>query len=140
MEETRKRRWLIVLFFSVIASLFIGFIYAAINGPMDPRYRRRLENAVTRFKQQQRQKPPDTVNITLDLNQEIQIGKNKIAFVGLENNILHLELFIMELDPEAGYPQAIPLKTARQGVQLGDYRYILKSAGKTRIRLQRIAE
>jgi len=139
MEETRKRRWLIVLFFSVLASLFIGFIYAAIKGPMDPRYRRRLENAVTQFNQQQ-QKPPDTVNITLGLNQEIHIGKNKIAFVGLENNILHLELFIMELDPEAGYPQAIPLKTARQGVQLGDYRYILKSAGKTSIRLRRITE
>lgn len=140
MEETRKRRWLIILFFGVIACLFIGFIYTAMKGPIDPRYRRRLENAVTQYRERQRLKPPDTVNISLGLDQEIQIGKNKLVFKGIENKILYLELFILELDPEAGYPRAIPISKARGGIQLGDHFYVLKSAGKSRIRLKRIIE
>jgi hypothetical protein len=140
MEETRKRRWLIILFFTVIAGLFIGFIYSAITGRVDPRYRRRLENSVTRFNERQQQKAPDTINITLNVGQQIQVGKNKIAFKALENGMLHLELFILELDPEAGYPHTIPVKDARRGIELGDHRYVLKSASKSQIKLKRIVK
>ena len=104
---------------------------------MDPRYRQRLERAVSDFRQHQLERAPDTVNITLELDQEIQIGRNRIAFKGLENNVLHLELYILELDPEAGYPKSIPIKDARRGVELGDYHYVLKSVGKSRIKLRR---
>jgi hypothetical protein len=140
MEETRKRRWLIILFFTLVACLFIGFIYSAMTGSVDPRYRRRLEDSVNRFKEQQRRLQPDTVNIALRLNEEIQVGKNKIAFKGLKKNTLHLELFILDLDPEGGYPYALPVKEARRGIQLGEHRYVLKSASPSHIRLQRITK
>ena len=61
MEETRKRRWLIILFFGLMASLFAGFIYTALTGPRDPRYRR-MENAAANYKQELKNRMPvDTV-------------------------------------------------------------------------------
>ena len=138
MEETRKRRWLIFVFFGLIAALFAGFIHLATTGPRDPRYRR-LENAATNYKQQLKaRRPADTINIFLPLGERVRIDKNVVVYRGLENNMALIDIFISDLDPQQAYRHAVPKSDAGKQIRLGGQTFQLKSITAGKLKLKRV--
>lgn len=139
MEETRKRRWLMILFFGLIASLFVGFIYVALTGPIDPRYRRRLENAAASFRQElnaRRQVEP--VNIFLPVGERVSVDNNVLVYRGMENNMAVVDVFITALDPQTSYRHRIASSDTGTNIRLGGYHYQIESIGASRLRLKRV--
>lgn len=139
MEETRKRRWMMVLFFGLIASLFVGFIYLALTGPRDPRYRRRLEEAAASFKQELKsRKPVDTVNIFLPVGERVRIDNNVVIYRGQENKTALIDVFITDLDPQTPYRHRIARDEIGNEIRLGGHSYRIISIGGKKLRLKRI--
>ena len=137
MEETRKRRWLIILFFTVLTVLFVSFIYFGFKGPIDPRYRRRLEEAVQQYRKQADAKK-DTINVVLSKGKTRQIGNIVLGYRGIENDTLLIDVIILELDPEMTYPHKIPSSKKKQEIRLGGQPFKIISAGKSSVHLRRI--
>lgn len=130
MEETHKNRWLAVSYLALIAVFFIGFIYAAIVGSRDPRDRR-LGTTVSHP-----QSRNDDVIVILSLGREQKVGRNKLVYHGLENDRIHIAVYIADLDPEVAYHHTITIKDARKGIRLGGQPFVLISAGKSTIHLK----
>ena len=137
MEETKKRRWLIILFFTVLAVLFSSFIYFGYKGPIDPRYRRRLEETVQQYRKQASAKT-DTINVVLSKGQKRQIGNIILSYRGIEKSTLLIDVVILELDPEMTYPHKIPTSKKKQQIRLGGQPIKIVSAGKSSLHLRRV--
>ena len=141
MEQTRKRRWLMVLFFGLIASLFIGFIYVALTGPIDPRYQRRIENAASDFRQELKSRNPvDRINIILPVGERIQVDNNVVVYRGLNNGIALIDVYITDLDPRSAYRHSVPKSDIGKNIRLGGHAYQLKSIGSAKIKLKRFKQ
>ena len=138
MEETRKRRFLIILFFGLIASLFAGFVYTALTGSRDPRYRR-MENAAANYKQELKNRMPvDTVNIVLPIGERIQIDNNVVVYRGLENKMVLIDVFITDLDPQTPYRHRVPKSDVGNSIRIGGHSYRLISIAAAKLRLKRV--
>jgi hypothetical protein len=135
MEETGKKRWLLILFFMTIGALFVGFIYFTLFGDRDPRYRR-LEESASSFKAS-RAAAPDPLNIRLTRDQAKTVGNLRLVYHGCEDAKVIISVTISELDPEVAYRHRIPLQEARAGVRLGGQPFKVVSAGKSELHLVR---
>ena len=139
MEETRKRRLLIILFFGMIAWLFVGFIYLALTGPRDPRYRQRLEDAAARYKKElDTRRSEDTINIFLSVGKRVRVDDNVMIYRGLENRMALVDVFITLLDPQTSYRHRIAKSDTGKIVRLGGHDYQIKSISASRLRLKRL--
>jgi hypothetical protein len=138
MEETRKRRWLIVLFFGLIASLFAGFIYTALTGPRDPRYRR-IENAAAGHRREMKRRlPADAVTIILPVGERVRVDKNVMIYRGLENKMAQIDVFITDLDPQTPYRHAVSKSDAETPIRLGGQPFQLESITAAKLKLKRV--
>lgn len=136
MEEAGKRRWLLIGFFLVIGVLFIGFIYAAINGPRSWQHQRRLDDAADR--RESRTTPrADETNIVLALGQVRVVGKIKLIYRGREGDRINVDVIIPELDPEMAFHHSIVEDDARKGLLLGGQNFKLVSARTSTLHLYR---
>ena len=134
MDRIFKRRWQTILFFSVLAILFIAIFYGAFHGPWDPRFRRRMEETARQYKKA----PPPPIQkdkITLTRNEPLTVGKNRFLFYGIEENQVHIAVYLLELDPEFAYHYRIPIKEARKGFRMGGQYFVLRSQRQNRIQL-----
>jgi hypothetical protein len=124
MDETKKRRVLGFLLFTVMTGLLFGIFYGAYHGPWDPRLRRRLEE---RYQAPPTPPPPAVQGdrVTLFRGQPVTVGKNKLVFYGIEAGFLLLSVYLLELDPATAYNHRIPEKTARAGFTLGGQNFVL---------------
>jgi Na+-translocating ferredoxin:NAD+ oxidoreductase RnfG subunit len=136
MEETKKRRVLIILFFTALTVLFTAFIYLGYKGPIDPRYRRRLEETVKQYRKEQVK--PDTVNVVLSLGQKKRIGNIIVGYRGIDKDALLIDVVILELDPEMTYPHRVSKAGAKGEIRLGGQPFKIISAGNAKIHLRRI--
>jgi hypothetical protein len=137
MDRVFKHRWQTILFFTVLAVLFLGIFYGAIHGPWDPRFRRRMNE---RMGTVQTSPPPSPIqgdHITLARGQPLTVGKSRFVFHGIEKRQIHIAVYLLELDPEVAYHHLIPIKAAKKGLRLGGQGYVLTSYGKNRIKLRR---
>ena len=136
MEETKKRRLLIISFFTALTVLFTAFIYLGYKGPIDPRYRRRLEETVKQYRKEKAK--PDTVNVILSHGQKKRIGNIILSYRGIEKDALLIDFVILELDPVLTYPHRVSKAGAIQEIRLGGQPFKIISAGKTKIHLRKI--
>ena len=138
MEETRKRRFLIILFFGLIASLFAGFIFTTITGPQVPQYRRLEEAAAQHRRDMRNRRPVDTINIFLPVGERVRVDKNMMIYRGVTGKKVLLDVFITELDPQQPYRHVIPKSDAGKLLRLGGHTYKLKSISAARLKLKRV--
>ena len=124
MDETKKRRVLGFMLFTVMAGLLFGIFYGAYHGPWDPRLRRHLEE---RYQAPPTPPPPAVQGdrVTLLRGQPVIVGKNKLVFYGLQAGCLLLSVYLLELDPDVAYHHRIPAKAARAGFTLGGQNFVL---------------
>jgi hypothetical protein len=135
MEETGKKRWLLILFFMAIGALFVGFLYFTLFGNRDPRYRR-LEESASRFKAN-RAAIPDPLNIRLTRCQAKTVDNLRLIYNGYEDGKVIISVVIEELDPEVAYRHSIPLQEAKTGIRLGGHSFKVVSAKKSELHLVR---
>ena len=127
-----------VLFFGLIVSLFVGFMYLVFSGSVDKRYQRRLEQAAASYKVELKSRQPvDTINIFLPVGERVRIGKNVLVYRGLENKMALIDIFISDLDPQQAYRHTIPKSDTGKQIRLGGQTFELKSVSASRVKLKR---
>ena len=134
MDRIFKQRWKTILFFAVLACLFVGIFYGAIHGPWDPRFRRRME----KYQVQPSNAPKSFVRkdkLTLHLNHPLSTQRYRFVYHGIENHRIHLALYILDLDPNFAYHHRVDIAQARSGFRMGEQAFRLESYGKNKIRL-----
>ena len=137
MEETQKRRWLMILFFSLIGLLFAGFTYSVIRGPGSNSYQKRLEKRVKDYREKAFL-AEGTNRISLQRGEEVTFDGIKLTYNGIEGNKLDIAVIILDLDPESAYRHFVPRQTAKKGFRLGGQHFKALSIGKGRVVLERI--
>ena len=70
--------------------------------------------------------------IVLRKDKAFTINRSRLVFKGIKDRKIHLDVFLLELDPESAYPHYISMDDAYEGIQLGDSRFkLLKASGRT---------
>ena len=58
--------------------------------------------------------------IILRKNKSITVDKNRLVFKGLKDKRIHLDVYLLELDPEYAYPHYISKADINKKIRLGD--------------------
>ena len=74
--------------------------------------------------------------VVLLKDNSLTINNCRLVFKGLKNDMIHLDLYLLELDPESAYPHFISKEKAANGVRLGDSEFQLISANKNILKLK----
>ncbi len=70
--------------------------------------------------------------IVLRKDKSITVNKSKLVFKGLKDKVIHLDVYLLDFDPESAYPHYISKADALKGVRLGDSTFqLLKVNNKT---------
>ena len=69
-------------------------------------------------------------------NEKIIIDRTGIVFKGFTNKMVRLDLYLLDLDPDAPYPLSFSQETMNAGVWLGDVSVSLVSVNATVLRLK----
>ena len=151
MDETRSRYWFSILLYMTFCIVFLGLLYFVVEAffpktsaeliPRDDALSARfIPDARWQDSHRDDQKEaisnPLKEKIMLVLDRDIQIGKSKIVYRGLDGNAkFKIDVAILELDPNAFYRYRIPIKAAKKGFRLVGQNFRLISARKSAIEL-----
>lgn len=75
-------------------------------------------------------------NVFMVKDSSVTINKCKLVFMGIEDKNIHLDLYLLDLDPQCVYHQIIPKAAAIEGFRLGDSEYQLISVNKKVLKLK----
>ena len=75
--------------------------------------------------------------VVLVKNQGALVDGARIVYRGSQRGALHMELFILQLDPHYGYPHRIDENQARKGFRMGDHHFQVLAASESKISLKR---
>ena len=138
MQETSKRRWTTIIFFSVLSILFCGFIYFLVFMPKDMRYRG--------IQSQQHTGPGsatesrvamDPERIVLPREQRIVFENLILIYKGIQDRSIYLDVIVTDLDPLFAYHHSIPISEAKNEFFLASQRFKLISSSQSLIRIRR---
>ncbi|MGD9010378.1 MAG: hypothetical protein PVG41_20815 [Desulfobacteraceae bacterium] len=152
MKESTKKRWVPMAgaLMGVFGS-FAALMYLSVHNM--PTVRPRIPSAsFIRFQQPDTladgsddvlfrfNAPPPPIpgwtKSTLSLDREYRVGNTIITYRGLEKrSLLKLDAVIPALDPDYTYKMKISISEAKKGFRRGGDRFVLLSAGKSKIRL-----
>ncbi len=133
MEETHGYRWLILVFFSTVGIAFMIMIFYLVLGSSDPDFYWKSRN--------QLDASSDSIQVIskqhyiISRNQQIHIDKLKIIYLGLIDEHIHLDVINTDVDSTYAYPYTISLRSAKQGFRLSDYRFMLVTGSKSKIKI-----
>ena len=65
--------------------------------------------------------------LVLPKNEKYVIGRNCLVYKGIDKNILVLDLYLLDMDPEQAYEKRFPKKAAKEEMVMGGDRYRLLS-------------
>jgi len=74
--------------------------------------------------------------IMLRKDKSVTLNKSKLVFKGIKDKMIHLDVYLLELDPEAAYPHYISKADALKGIRLGDSRFQLLKVSKKTLQLK----
>jgi hypothetical protein len=151
MNETRSRYWFSILLYMTICIVCLGLLYFVVevffpktSAELIPRDDALSARFIPDSRWQDRHRDgqkeaisnPLKEKIMLVLDRDIQIGKSKIVYRGLDGNAkFKMDVAILELDPNALYRYRIPIKAAKKGFRLVGQNFRLISARKSTIEL-----
>ena len=64
------------------------------------------------------------------------INNSRLVFTGFEDKVIHLDLYLLDLDPHYAYHQTISKASAIEGVRLGDSEFRLIAVNKNKLNLK----
>ena len=151
MNETRSRYWFSILLYMTICIVFLGLLYFVVEAFFPKTYRELIprDDALSarfmsdsrwrggyRDDQKKALSNPLKEKIMIVLDRDIQIGKSKIVYRGLDGNAkFKIDVAILDLDPNSLYRYRIPIKAAKKGFRLVGQNFRLISARKSAIEL-----
>ena len=142
MEEAKKRRLTITGFILVICLFFAGFIYSVFFTKKEDSYwayfRQRAKESKTVEQSKRRIEPDDPIILYKD--DVVSIGKIKLIYRGVADEMLNIGVIINDLDPDMVYLHRIPIRDAENGVQLGGVMFQVISTSASKLKLQRKKE
>lgn len=70
--------------------------------------------------------------IVLRKDKSITVNNSRLVFKGLKDKKIHLDVYLLELDPESAYPHYISKADAFKGIRVGDATFrLLKVSNRT---------
>ncbi len=75
--------------------------------------------------------------ILLRKDKEITVNRSRLVFKGVKDNLIHMDIYLLELDPDYAYRQAFPMADNQKTIRVGDSTFeILKiSRGTLQLKL-----
>lgn len=132
MNGSNENKWPTIIFFLTTGFFFFGcvwYLWAGNFAPDTPRF----THDAGKIAQADPQKP-----ILLIKDRETIVGNTRVIYRGRHDGSLHVELYILELDPHFAYSHHIDQDKARDGFNLGDQQFRLLAAGRGSIHLVRM--
>jgi hypothetical protein len=74
--------------------------------------------------------------IVLRKNKSITVNKNRLVFKGFKDKKIHLDVYLLELDPEYVYPHYISKTDTNKRIRLGDSTFQLLKVSKGVLQLK----
>ena len=118
-----------MVYFLTCGFFFFGCVWYLWAGALNPDYYWQSSPGVTA------EFPPDR---ELDKNHAARVDDARIVYRGSRNGSLHLDLYILQLDPHFAYPHRIDESQARKGFQLGEFAFQVLAVSDGKISLKRL--
>jgi len=124
--------FMLFVFFLISVVFFVNyFLSNSYENKLFQRVRQSKENTdFTQYSKVSKNK------VFLVKNNSVTINKCKLVFTGIEDKIIHLDLYLLDLDPQYVYHQNISKTSAIEGFRLGDSEYQLISVNKKILKLK----
>lgn len=74
--------------------------------------------------------------IVLRKDKSITVNRSRLVFKGLKDRMIHLEVFLLEFDPDSAYSHFISKADAQKGICVGDSKYQLLKVNKKTLHLK----
>ncbi len=136
MNNFDEHKWPAVVFFLTCGLFFFGCVWYLWAGALNPDYYWQPSPDVTA------QFPDRTLEkngrVMIAKNHGARVGSARIVYRGSHDGNLHMDLYILELDPHYGYPHQIEEAQARKGFRLGDDAFQVIAASDGKISLKRL--
>jgi len=125
-----------ITFLTITGLFIIGAPFYIAFAPRDPRYTfwNRTGSAAMDGKGQTQ----SLDKIIIPAGEDVIVGKLKLHFRGYSDNKIHIDLSLLELDPDSIYPRSISKKEAEKGFALGGRSFKLVSVKESRIVLRTV--
>ena len=136
VNDFDNHKWPAVVFFLTCGLFFFGCVWYLWAGASNPDYYWKTATADARDLTEPVLK--QNAQIVLAKDQGAQVEGARIVYRGRDHGTLHMELYILQLDPHYAYPHAIEGSQARKGFQLGSHHFRVLAASDTKISLERL--
>ena len=135
MTSSEKTNWFVpIIIFVALTTIFLGLYFSSdIVGMRDNQVRKEFDYAG-----RPTQPITHTNQIVLKRDEKKIVGKYGLAYRGLEKNIILLDLYIMEMDPEQSYRKRFTKKEAKKGIQFGTEHYRVTSLNRNSLLLKKL--
>ena len=136
MNDFDKQKWPAMVFFSISSLIFLVSVWYLFTGALNPEYYWQSSETLALESPEPLLKKEDPV--VLAKNQGAQVGDTRIVYRGSRGGNLHMDLYILQLDPHYGYPHSIEEAQARKGFRMGEYHFKVLVASDNKISLKRL--
>ena len=135
MTSSEKTNWYVpIIIFIALTTIFFGLYYSSdLVSYRESQLRKEFDYAgrptqpITR-----------TDQVFLKRDEKKIVGKYGLTFRGLENKLIVLDLYLMEMDPHQPYRRKISKKEAKESITFGTERYRLSSVNRSSLVLKKI--
>ena len=135
MEESGKKKLKAILLFILMGGFVFAIFYSAYHPAMNPRTFNPAKPAPP-VQKKKIENPIKDNRITLTLGKPVTVWKRKLVYRGIEEDRIHIAVYILELDPEVPYHHRIPIDEAEAGINLAGKSFDLVSYGKRSVELE----
>ncbi|WP_319408988.1 hypothetical protein [uncultured Desulfosarcina sp.] len=136
MNDFENHKWPAVVFFLTCGLFFFGCVWYLWVGARNPEYYWHPSPTLTG-------QPADRVleknaSILLEKNHGARVDSARIVYRGSCNGTLHMDLYVLQLDPHYGYPHQVEEDQARKGFRMGEYYFQVLASSDGKISLKRL--
>jgi len=123
-------------FFSACGLFFFCSVCYLGAGALNPEYYWQPSNVLVETSQEPILNKNERV--LLAMNHGAQVNGERIVYRGSQHGALHMDLYILQLDPHYGYPHRIEADQARKGFRMGNNYFQVLAASDSKISLKRL--
>ncbi|HSO20123.1 MAG TPA: hypothetical protein VLT88_11720, partial [Desulfosarcina sp.] len=134
MNESNNRKWPAAAFFLASGLFFAGCVWYLAAGAMNPQYY--WQPAAALAGESAEPQLARHASVLLAKDRGVQVDGARIVYRGSRGGVLHMELYILELDPHYGYPHRIDEGDARSGFRMGEHRFQVLAASDGKVSLK----
>lgn len=125
-----QKGWLTIVFISFTLAIPFAITYYISTRDLQNRYDGwQREPQATGI-------PSKSGQVLLLKNKRLIIGRTCVIFRGASDNVINIDLYLLDLDPDIPYPLKFTKQSVRDGIWLGNVQYRLVSLKGNILRLK----